>query len=84
VGVHDNFFDVGGHSLLAAKVVARLSRLLQIELPLRRMFEAPTIAELAADVVSIGEGTDETALGRILREVEALSDDQAARQVEGG
>jgi amino acid adenylation domain-containing protein len=83
VGVHDNFFDVGGHSLLAAKVVARLSRLLQIELPLRRMFEAPTIAELAADVVSIGEGTDETALGRILREVEALSDDQAARQVEG-
>jgi hypothetical protein len=53
VGVHDNFFDVGGHSLLATRVVARLSRLLQVDLPLRRIFEAPTIAELAVDLVSL-------------------------------
>ena len=38
VGVHDNFFELGGHSLLATQVVARLSRLLQIELPLQADF----------------------------------------------
>jgi amino acid adenylation domain-containing protein len=83
VGLHSNFFEVGGHSLLATQVVARLSELLQVELPVKRMFEAPTIAELAAEVVSIGAGSDESELGRILREVESLSDDEVARQLDG-
>jgi amino acid adenylation domain-containing protein len=78
VGVHDNFFAVGGHSLLATQVVARLSRLMQIELPLRRMFEAPTIAEFAVDLVRVDRGSAETALERILREVEALTDEETA------
>lgn len=47
VGLHDNFFDLGGHSMLATQVIARVYRLFQCELPVRDLFEYPTVSALA-------------------------------------
>ena len=50
ISVHDNFFAVGGHSLLATKVIARLRHALELDIPLRTLFEHPTLAQLARAV----------------------------------
>jgi len=44
VGIHDNFFELGGHSLLATQVISHLGKAFQVELPLRRLFEAPVFS----------------------------------------
>ena len=53
VGIHDNFFDLGGHSLLATQMISRVRDAFQMDMPLRTLFEMPTVAGLAERIEEI-------------------------------
>ncbi|QHP66041.1 amino acid adenylation domain-containing protein (plasmid) [Bradyrhizobium sp. LCT2] len=52
IGVNDNFFELGGHSLLATQVVSRVRKIFRLEMPLRAIFETPTVKHLSAIIIS--------------------------------
>jgi acyl carrier protein len=78
VGIHDNFFDLSGHSLAATRVVFQVIKKFQLELPLQSLFQSPTVSEMAVVIAeNQAKKLDETDLHRILAELESLSDDHA-------
>ncbi|MDP2604350.1 MAG: AMP-binding protein, partial [Deltaproteobacteria bacterium] len=84
VGIHDNFFDLGGHSLAASRVISRVIQTFQLELPVKALFDAPTVAEMAAIITQnqAKQGSD-AELAQMLREVEAMTEDEARKQLAG-
>jgi len=75
IGIHDNFFDIGGHSLLATQVISRIRTVFHVDLPVRSLFENPTVESL---LISIAEKqiaqTDEDALAQLLAELDEIPD----------
>ncbi|ASS75353.1 hypothetical protein CIG75_10355 [Tumebacillus algifaecis] len=58
LGVHDNFFDLGGHSLLATQILSRIQSAFQFQIPLRSLFESPTVAQFATHLIEVGNRAD--------------------------
>ena len=82
VGIHDNFSDLGGHSLAATHVVSQVINKFQLKIPRQVLFQSPTIAEMAQVITeSQAKKLDEVELSRILADLEALSDEQAQQTV---
>jgi acyl carrier protein len=77
VGVQENFFEIGGHSLKATKVVMLLRNKLGINASLRLLFEHATIGEMSEALMQLLlDQAEEPALAEMIREVESLSDDE--------
>jgi acyl carrier protein len=68
VGMLDNFFELGGHSLLMTQVIVRVRETFQVELPMRRFFESPTIRNLATAIEEL-----------LVEDISALSEEEARR-----
>jgi acyl carrier protein len=59
VGVRDNFFDLGGHSLVALRIISRVNDHFQIEMSVRTLLEHPVLREFAQEVFSISKRSEE-------------------------
>ena len=78
VGIEDNFLELGGDSLLASQIISRVIKTFQVEVPLRSLFESPTIADMAVIIIqNQANEAEQEDIDRMLTELEALPDEQA-------
>lgn len=89
VSIHDNFFELGGDSVLATRLVSRILGEFQIELPIMKVFEAPTVAELAIQITLHSRAPDQSSVKRVeydqilalLDNLEAMTDEEVKEQL---
>jgi amino acid adenylation domain-containing protein len=81
IGIHDNFFALGGHSLLVAQVIARVRHAFNYDMPAHVMFDAPTVAEMASRLRAVDGSDDE--IDRLAAELENLTTEQREALLQG-
>jgi acyl carrier protein len=78
IGVHDNFLDLGGHSLSASQIISRVIERFDLELPVQLLFDSPTVSDMAIVIANNqAKRLDGNALERVLAELDTLSEKQA-------
>jgi acyl-CoA synthetase (AMP-forming)/AMP-acid ligase II/acyl carrier protein len=82
IGIHDNFFDLGGHSLTAGQIVSRVCQHFKSQIPLQVLFQSPTVADMAAAIAEHQKRRlANEQLTSILNELESLPDEEAQRLI---
>jgi len=81
VGVHDNFLELGGDSLLASRMVTRMREIFQVDLPIRLLFEASTVAELGRALEEIRREESDREMQEMLEQIKGLSEEELEREL---
>jgi acyl transferase domain-containing protein len=81
IGIYDNFFDLGGHSLLVTQVIGRLRDAFKVDLPLSKLFDVPTVAGLAEIITNIKTEADDQERMEILNMLSRLSEEEAEVEI---
>ncbi len=85
VGLNDNFSELGGNSLTAFRVIERVNKTFQTQLPVKSFLDSPTVAKMAMFITqSDAKPADEEYLARVLGEIEPLSENEAQRRIVAG
>lgn len=83
IGIQDDFFELGGDSILATQMISRLREMFQVDLPAVAIFDAPTVEKLAQFMIEheLRPGlTEKTAL--LLKQIEGMSEEEVARRLD--
>ncbi|HMF49151.1 MAG TPA: amino acid adenylation domain-containing protein [Candidatus Saccharimonadales bacterium] len=84
VGVHDDFFELGGNSLTATRIISRVLQKFQLELPIKAIFDTPTVAGMALVIEqNRTKLPHDEVMNRLLNEIEAMTEGEAERSQPG-
>jgi hypothetical protein len=83
VGIHDNFFDLGGHSLTTTRVVSQVISQFRFELPIKALFQSPTVAEMAAIIMQKRNSGQARRAQSHVERGEAMTEEEAQKQLAG-
>jgi acyl transferase domain-containing protein len=84
VGIHDNFFDLGGHSLLGTQLLSRIRAAFHIQMPLRTLYESPTVAAMAESIACQQLEQEKLDQMELLRKIELMAEDEVEAELGKG